>query len=134
MKTYSSHVLRNDKSMYTHTHTHILAHALTVCKGLVTSSPANSVMVFTPMNIVGRMEKGLARKGAEAMLQMPPSPHRYSPPSPGLDRHRSNSCLGGWPASERMVPLQSGPGGCGSQGPSQAPGKGPRGSREGNWV
>lgn len=48
MKTYSSHVLRNHKSLYTHTH--ILAHTLTICKGFVTSSPANSVMVSTPMN------------------------------------------------------------------------------------
>lgn len=70
---------------------------------------------------------GLAREGAGA-------PHRDSPPSPGLDGHGGSSCVGGCPASGRALPLHSGPGGRGGQGPSQAPGTGGGDAWEGDWA
>ncbi|KAI5154743.1 Lim Domain-Binding Protein 3 [Manis pentadactyla] len=47
-----------------------------------------------------------------------------------LDQHRGHSCMGRCPASEQTGTLQSGPGGCGSRGPSQTPGRGSRSSWE----
>lgn len=49
MKTYPSYMLKK-AHQHTHPPTHIPAHARTVCKGLVTSNPVNSIVGFTPVN------------------------------------------------------------------------------------